>query len=58
MHIVCSGLILLLFLSGCFPEKYPKLTDVPEYTPPSISTTQAQKEIEELKAERATHIPQ
>lgn len=49
--------MILSSLTGCVPSHYPHLADVPDYTPPSVSPEEAKKEIEELKAERATHIP-
>lgn len=54
MHLfLFYAFCLLLSCAGCSPSQYPRLKDVPTYTPPSISIEQAQKEIFELKAERA-----
>ena len=55
MYIRLFGLIFLSCLPGC-TSQYPSLTDVPEYSQPSVSVETAQKEIKELRADRATNI--
>ena len=55
MRIHFFNLAFLVCLAGCLPSHYPQLADVPDYTPPSLSQEQAQKEIAQLKAERAPH---
>lgn len=42
---------IFLGLTSC-TSNYPNLGDVPDYHKPSLSLAQAQKELEELKAER------
>lgn len=54
MYHFFFSILFLFSLLGCVGD-YPRLADVPDYTPPSLSTRQAQKEIEELKAERTAN---
>lgn len=42
----------LLILGACH-NNYPRIGDVPDYQKPSLSLDDAQKELEELKEERA-----
>lgn len=55
MRIFLFNMALLILLTSCLPRHYPQLSDVPNYTPPSLSPSQAQKEIDQLKSERASH---